>query len=515
LNNGKRKSGDFYTAIFPSNFVILKKLLLSAVTAIVVVSTFAQKVGKSSPNIIYIYADDLGYAETEVYGQKRIKTPHINSMAAQGMRFKQHYTGSPVCAPARCILMTGKHAGHSYIRGNYELGGFADDQEGGQMPLPTGTYTIAHLLKQQGYSTAAIGKWGLGVYGSSGSPDKMGFDYFYGYLDQKQAHNHYPTHLWENGKWDSLGNDPLYVHRPLAPNESSADSFAQFTGKHYAPERLLVKAKSFISKKHQKPFFLYLPVTLPHVSLQAPISKVADYKGRWDENPYYGQRGYASTLYPRSTYAAMVTYLDSIVGEVFNTLRANGLEKNTVVFFSSDNGATFETGGFDPLFFDSNKPLRGAKQDLYEGGIRIPMIAWWPGKVSAGSESLFISSQVDMLATFADISGARISGSDGISLLPVLTGERGFEPKRDYLYFEFPEKGGQVAIRKGNWKAVKKDMKNNRAAEWELYDLSSDIGEKNNLATRHPELLKQFDNIVLKEHQHAHIKEWEFVDPRF
>jgi arylsulfatase A-like enzyme len=515
MKNGKKKSGDFYTAIFPLNFEILKKCLISTVAIFSVLFSFAQKAGKSSPNIIYIYADDLGYAETEVYGQKRIKTPNINSMAAQGMRFTQHYTGSPVCAPARCILMTGKHAGHSYIRGNYELGGFADDQEGGQMPLPSGTYTIAHLLKQQGYSTATIGKWGLGVYGSSGSPDKMGFDYFYGYLDQKQAHNHYPTHLWENGKWDSLENDPLYVHRALAPNESATDSFAQFTGKHYAPEKLLVKAKSFIAKPHHQPFFLYLPITLPHVSLQAPASKVAGYKGQWNEKPYYGERGYASTLYPRSTYAAMVTYLDSIVGEVFSSLKASGLENNTVVFFSSDNGATFETGGFDPLFFESNKPLRGAKQDLYEGGIRIPMIAWWPGKISAGSESPFISGQVDMMATLADICGAKRPETDGVSLLPIFKGEKYLLPKRDYLYFEFPEKGGQLAIRKERWKAVKKDMKKNRSAEWELYDLSADLSEQNNLAAKYPELLKQFDSIVLKEHQHAHIKEWEFVDPRF
>jgi arylsulfatase A len=515
MNNGKRRSGEFYTAICPSIFVILKKFLLFTVAALVVICSFAQKVGKSSPNIIYIYADDLGYAETEVYGQQRIKTPHINNMAAGGMRFTQHYTGSPVCAPARCILMTGKHAGHSYIRGNYELGGFADDQEGGQMPLPSGTYTIAHLLKQQGYSTAAIGKWGLGVYGSSGSPDKMGFDYFYGYLDQKQAHNHYPTHLWENGKWDSLENEPLSVHRPLALNESSADSFAQFTGKYYAPEKLLLKAKSFISRPHRRPFFLYLPITLPHVSLQAPPSKVAGYKGRWDEKPYNGEKGYASTLYPRSTYAAMVTYLDSIVGEVFRSLKGSGLEKNTVVFFSSDNGATFETGGFDPLFFESNKPLRGAKQDLYEGGIRIPFIAWWPGKITAGSESSFISSQVDMMATIAEICGAEKPQTDGISLLPILKGEKKLLPQRDYLYFEFPEKGGQLAIRRGNWKAVKKDMKKNKAAAWELYDLSGDISEQNNLASKYPELLKEFDSIVLKEHQHAHIKEWEFVDPRF
>ena len=475
----------------------------------------AQQSLHKGPNIIYIYADDLGYAETGVYGQTKIKTPHINKMAAQGMRFTQHYTGSPVCAPARCILMTGKHAGHSYIRGNYELGGFTDDKEGGQMPLPTGTYTRAHLLKQQGYKTAAIGKWGLGVYGSTGSPDKMGFDYFYGYLDQKQAHNHYPTHLWENGKWDSLNNAPLYVHRALSADETATDSFARFTGNRYGPEMLLNKAEHFIAQQHRQPFFLYLPITLPHVSLQAPSQAVAQYTGQWPETPYRGERGYASTLYPRSTYAAMVSYLDNIVGAVFKSLQDNGLSNNTIVFFSSDNGATFETGGFDPLFFESNKPLRGTKQDVYEGGIRIPFIAWWPGKIKPGSESEFISSQVDMMATLAAISGAKVPATDGVSLMPVLTGNTGAAPKRDYLYFEFPEKGGQVAIRKGNWKGVKTGMKNNPNAVWELFDLSVDIGEQNNLAALHPEILKEFDRIVLREHQHAHIREWEFVDPRF
>ncbi len=493
----------------------MKKIFLLMAGFASVFFVQAQRAGTERPNIIYIYADDLGYAETGVYGQTKINTPHINAMAAQGIRFTQHYTGSPVCAPARSILLTGKHAGHSYIRGNYELGGFTDDKEGGQMPLPDGSYTIAHLLKQQGYQTAAIGKWGLGVYGSSGSPDKMGFDYFYGYLDQKQAHNHYPTHLWENGKWDSLKNNPLYVHRAIAPGETSRDSFARFTGKEYAPERLLNKARRFIAQKRKQPFFLYLPITLPHVSLQAPEQHIAQYAGKWDELPYRGERGYASTLYPRSTYAAMVSYLDSIVGAVFKSLYENGLDKNTIVFFSSDNGATFETGGFDPDFFESNKPLRGTKQDVYEGGIRIPFIAWWPGKIKAGTESSAISGQVDMMATLAAISGAPKPKSDGVSLLGVLKGEANVAGERDYLYFEFPEKGGQVAIRKGNWKAVKKEMKKNPEAEWELYDLLIDISEQNNIAANHLELLKEFDRIVLKEHQHSHIREWEFIDPRF
>ncbi|WP_336514190.1 arylsulfatase [Pollutibacter soli] len=469
----------------------------------------------SRPNIILIYADDLGYNETGVYGQTKINTPNIDIMAAAGARFTDFYTGSPVCAPARCIMLTGRHSGHSYIRGNYELGGFEDAHEGGQMPLAEGTFTLAHLLKQYGYTTGAIGKWGLGIYGSSGSPDKMGFDYFYGYLDQKQAHNHYPTHLWENGKWDSLNNREIDVHRTLSSSENHPDSFKVFTGNDYAPEKEILKAKDFLGKNKSKSFFLYLPFTLPHLSLQIPAEKLKQYQASFkDEQPYRGQNGYASTLYPYSTYAAMISYLDSMVGVIFASLKENSLLNNTIVLFTSDNAATFNTGGFNREIFGSNLPLRGGKQDLYEGGIRVPMIAWWPGRISPGKIIESTASQVDMLSTIADLLKVKAEKSDGLSFLPLLVGKVS-SPKERSFYFEFPEKGGQVAVRLGKWKGVKRNMKANPGTIWELYDLSRDISETTDLAKDHPEILRQFDAIVKKEHQHSHIKEWEFVDAKF
>ncbi len=475
------------------------------------VNAYSQS-AKSRPNVIIIYADDLGYGETGVYGQTKIRTPYIDRLAKEGLQFTQFYSGSPVCAPARCIMLTGKHSGHAYIRGNYELGGFADSQEGGQMPLPEGTFTIAHMLKKQGYSTGAVGKWGLGIYGSTGSPDNMGFDYFYGYLDQKQAHNHYPTHLWENGRWDSLGNKEVYVHHSLADDINEPDSFNQFTGKIYAEKMMLLKTDSFIAKKALKPFFLYLPFSLPHLSLQAPFNTVNNYRTEFKEEPYRGRNGYASTLYPHSTYAAMITYLDSMVGAVFSYLKKYHLEKNTIVFFTSDNGATFQTGGFDTSFFKSNGPLRGAKQDVYEGGIRVPMIAWWPGKIQPGTTSVR-AWQVDFMETFAEIAGAETPKADGSSMIPILMNYK--KKTTRFFYWEFPEKGGQVAVLSGRWKGVKTNMKKDPASEWEIYDIETDIGEKKNIAAYHPELIIQFDAIVKKAHQHPAIREWEFIDPKF
>ena len=274
MNKLKYLPAAFFTLLFLLNGIVL----------------FAQS--KSRPNIIYIYADDLGYGELGSYGQQKIKTPYLDQLAKEGIRFTNHYTAAPVCAPARCMLMTGKHSGHSYIRGNYELGGFEDDKEGGQMPLPEGTFTIAKMMQQAGYTTGAIGKWGLGMTNSTGDPNKQGFDYFYGYLDQKQAHNFYPTHLWENGKWDTLNNTYIQVHKPLAKDAPDA-AFDYYKGKDYAVTKMAEKTLAFIKKNKDKPFFLYLPYTGPHVSLQAPDEAVQEYLGKFDEQPYRGETGYA------------------------------------------------------------------------------------------------------------------------------------------------------------------------------------------------------------------------------
>src|SRR5574343_238729 len=468
---------------------------------------------RKAPNIIYIYADDMGYGELGCYGQVHIKTPHLDQLAKEGMRFTQHYTSAPVCAPARCMLLTGKHGGHSYIRGNYELGGFEDSTEGGQMPLPEGIFTLPRMLKKAGYQTGLIGKWGLGIAGNSGSPLQHGFDYYYGYLDQKQAHNYYPTHLWENDHWDTLNNPFIKVHQAIDPATATNADFDKFTGKVYAPARMTEKALQFINQRSGASFFLYLPYTIPHVSLQAPQEYIDRYRGQFKEQPYYGQKGYASARYTLSTYAAMISFLDDQVGIIMKRLKELGLDENTIVFFSSDNGASF-AGGADPAFFNSVAGLRGLKMELYEGGIRMPFIARWPGKIKAGTVSDHISVQYDLLATLADLMQQNIPATDGISFLPELLGRKA-QPLHDFLYFEDPENGGQVAIRMGNWKAVKKNLRKIPNAPWELFDLGKDPFEKNDIAKEHPEIIARMNAIAKKEHQHSHIRDWEFVDPKF
>jgi arylsulfatase A-like enzyme len=488
-------------------------LLLASLTALAQPKNARQATNKG-PNIIYIYADDLGYGELGSYGQQKIKTPHLDRMAGEGVRFTQHYASSPVCAPSRAMLMTGKHGGHSYIRGNYELGGFADSVEGGQMPLPEGTFTVAHLLKKAGYTTALFGKWGLGMVGTSGTPLKQGFDHYYGYLDQKQAHNFYPTHLWENDRWDSLENPFIYVHRSLDPAKATDADFESFKGKVHSQGLITDKALQFMEQHKAKPFFMYVPYTLPHLSLQVPDAYVDRYKGQFDEQPYYGQNGYAAHKYPRSAYAAMITYLDDQVGRILEGLRKLGLEKNTLVLFSSDNGATFSKA-VEITFFNSNGGLRGAKMDLYEGGIREPFIARWPGRIEAGRTSDHVSVQYDVMATLAELTGQKVAYTDGVSFLPELLGNTKSQQQHAYLYFEYPENGGQVAIRMGEWKGVRTGVKKNRQVGWQIYNLRTDPKETTNLAEQQPELVKTFDAIVQKEHQHAHIQEWEFIDPKF
>ena len=463
------------------------------------------------PNVIYIYADDLGYGELGSYGQQKIKTPHLDRMAREGMRFTQHYSGSPVCAPARAMLMTGMHAGHSYIRGNHELGGFADSAERGQQPLNKESFTVADLFKRAGYSTALVGKWGMGMTSSEGSPLKHGFDYFYGYLDQKQAHNHYPTHLWENEKWDTLRQEFIDVHKGIDSAGAGDADFNRYKGVDYAPAKQTEKAMAFISRSREKPFFLYLAYTLPHLSLQVPDEWVAKYQGTFDEKPYYGQNGYTPHRYPKSAYAAMISYLDTQVGVIMQQVKDLGLEENTIIMFSSDNGATFSKG-VDTDFFNSSGGLRGLKMDLYEGGIRVPFIARWPGRIAAGSGSDLISAQYDFLATMADLTRQETPPTDGHSFLPELVGRPAQQKQHEYLYFEYPEKNGQLAIRMGEWKGVKTNLKKNPGAPWQIFNLKTDRNETMDVASRHPQLIRTFDKIVKQEHSKPVIESWRFVD---
>lgn len=466
------------------------------------------------PNIIFIYADDLGYNELGCYGQKKILTPNLDQLASEGMKFTQFYTSTPVCAPARCALLTGKHTGHTYIRGNYELGGFADSLEGGQMPLHPNAFTVGHLMKKAGYQTACIGKWGLGMANTSGNPNDQGFDYFYGYLDQKQAHNYYPTHLWENGQWDKLNNHVIDVYRKLKPETATDEEFAYFRGKEYAVDKLGEKAQKFIKDNQKQPFFLYLPYTTPHISLQAPEAAVKEYIGKFDEKPYYGQNGYASTPYPYSTYAAMITYMDKQIGDIRRLLKDLNLDENTIIMFSSDNGATF-AGGVNTKYFESVGNLKGLKMEVYEGGIREPLIAYWKNKIPKGTTTNQVAIQYDLMATLGEIIGEKDLKTDGVSFLPTLMGKENQQKKHDFFYWEYPENGGQIAIRIGNWKGVKMDMKKNKNAKWELYDLEKDVSETTNLAAQNPEIIKRLDEILKQEHTPAHVKDWEFVMPKF
>jgi len=466
------------------------------------------------PNIIYIYADDLGFGELGCYGQTLIRTPHLDRMAREGMRFTRHYSGAPVCAPSRCMLMTGRHSGHAYIRGNYEMGGFEDEREGGQMPLHENAYTIARMLKERGYATGLVGKWGMGVTGTTGSPLRQGFDHYYGYLDQKQAHNHYPTHLWEDDRRVPLRNAWVDVHAKLDPATATAADYARFSGTDYAPQRMGDKALAFIEAHRRHPFFLYFAITLPHLSLQVPDSFLHPYDGVFAEQPYPGGKSYAPVRRPLSTYAAMITFLDAQVGRILDRIKALGIDRHTIVMFSSDNGNTFDIGGVQPGFFRGNGGLRGLKMDLYEGGIRVPFLARWPGRIAANSVTDHVSTQYDMMATLSDITGGTVADTDGISLWPLLSGHPERQQRHGFLYFEYPEKGGQVAVRLGDWKGVRRNVRTDPGAPWELYDLATDTAERRDVAAANPGILARMDAIVKREHAHPHIMEWEFLDPK-
>lgn len=441
---------------------------------------------KSKPNIIIILADDLGYGDVGFNGQQLIKTPHIDQLAKEGTRFTQFYAGNTVCAPSRSALMTGKHTGHTYIRGNKAA------QPEGQHPIPDSVLTIAEVLKSVGYKTAALGKWGLGPVGSEGDPIKQGFDYFYGYNCQALAHRYYPNHLWEN-------NTKIIL-------EENQNLQATVT---YAPELIQQKTIDYLNQqKPGEPFFLFLPYILPHAELLVPDdSLLTYYKGKFPETPHKGNDygpnatpgGYASQEYPRATFAAMVARLDLYVGQVMATLKKQGLDDNTLVLFTSDNGPHVE-GGADPAFFKSGGIFRGNKRDLYEGGIREPFAARWPGVIKAGSVNNHIGAFWDFLPTFAELAGATTpKGLDGISFVRTLKSQKN-QPQHDYLYWEFHEQGGKQAVRQGKWKAILLDAIKNPDGPVELYDLQSDPGEQNNLAGKHPQKASELLQLIHQSH---------------
>ena len=467
------------------------------------------------PNVIYILADDLGYGELGCYGQEKIKTPNIDRLAAEGMRFTQHYCGNAVCAPSRCSLMTGKHPGHAYIRTNRraklpdELKAKYGLEFAGQEPIPDAEVTIAEMLKQQGYATAAIGKWGLGQFGTTGDPNRQGFDLFFGYNCQAHAHSYYPAHLWRNHEKILLNNHPPvpgHARLPQGADPNDPASYAPFKGSDYAPDRMIDVALRFIRENKDRPFFLYFPSTIPHLALHVPDEELKPYLGQWEETPFVGGKGYGYTPHrtPRAAYAAMISRLDKDVGRIMALVKALGLDDNTIVMFSSDNGTTHLEQEVDYEFFHSVGPLRGLKGSLYEGGIRVPMIARWPGKIPAGTTSDHLSAFWDVMPTIAELTGVKPpAGIDGISFAPTLLGRPEQQKEHEYLYWEFPSYGGQQAVRMGDWKGVRQNMlrrNNPDPLKIELYNLKDDVGESRDVAADHPEIVARIRAIMQAAH---------------
>ncbi|MBD0296499.1 MAG: arylsulfatase [Flavisolibacter sp.] len=436
---------------------------------------------QNKPNIIFILADDLGYGDLGCYGQKLIKTPNLDKLAADGMRFTQFYAGTSVCAPSRASFMTGQHTGHTPIRGNLGV------KPEGQFPLPNSSFTIAELFKKAGYATGAFGKWGLGYPGSEGEPNKQGFDQFFGYNCQTLAHDYFPDHLW---------NNYMQVEYPNTPTNQQ----------YYAPDLIQARALSFMDANKKNPFFLYLAYTLPHAALQLPAGdKIFEaYKKQFDEKPkavpaIWNGVGYQPQAYPLAAYAAMVTKLDQYVGEVMAKLIVLGIEKNTLVIFTSDNGPHRE-GGNMPEYFNSSGGLRGIKRDLYEGGIREPTIAYWPAVIKKGSSSDQVGAFWDFLPTFAEITGQPVPhGIDGISILPTLTA-KGTQKQHPFLYWEFHEEGGSQAVRMGNWKGVRLNVKKEKNAPVQLFDLATDPKETKDVSAAHSSVIKEMMRIMQNEH---------------
>jgi len=420
------------------------------------------------PNIIFILADDLGYGDLGCYGQKRIRTPHLDRMAAEGVRFTQAYAGSTVCAPSRCVLMTGLDTGHCHVRGN------------ALVPLRPEDVTVAEVLKAAGYATALIGKWGLGEPGTTGVPNKKGFDYFYGYLNQAHAHNYYPDYLWKNEEKVPLPNE---VTKGVATKRVvySADLIAQ-------------EALAFIERSKDKPFFLYYSPTIPHANNEAGKNGMEVPS----DEPYTGE----SWPQNEKNFAAMVTRLDADVGRLMALLARLGLDENTIVFFTSDNGPHKE-GGHNAAFFESSGAVRGTKRDLYEGGIRVPMIVRWPGRIQPAATSDAAWALWDFLPTAAEIAGAKCPGGlDGVSVLPALLGRpwKGHE----YLYWEFYEGGFKQAARLGDWKAVRKGLE----GKTELYSLRDDLRETKDVAGQNPDVVKRVEEVMAAARVESPLPNW-------
>ena len=445
----------------------------------------AQRPAKAPPNLVLILADDLGYGEVGCYGQTKIRTPRIDALAAEGLRFTRAYCGAPTCAPSRCVLLTGRASPRAAIRGNREI------KPEGQEPLPAAEVTIAEVLAERGYVSAACGKWGLGAVGSSGDPNAQGFDHFFGYICQRQAHNLFPPHLWLDGRKLYLDNPDFSPHQKQPEGEVDA---SRWHGREAASDRILDDALGFIRRHRDRPFFLYLPLVEPHLALQPEPEWVDRYPREWDETPYRGENGYLPHPRPRAAYAALISQLDDRVGRVVSLIDSLGLAEDTLIVFTSDNGPTHDVGGVDTRFFESTGGLRGRKGSLFEGGIRVPFIARWKGRIRPGTQTAQVTAFQDLLPTFAELGGRPHEGpTEGLSFSSAF--ERAPEAAARRLVFEFFEYGGQQAVIEGRWKAVRQQLhKGNTTIQ--LFDLDADPAEARDLAGDHPEIVVEMDRIL-------------------
>lgn len=437
------------------------------------------------PNIIFIMADDLGYGDLGCYGQKLIATPNLDRMASEGLRFRQFYAGATVCAPSRSVLMTGQHMGHTHVRGNAST-------DMSVQSLREQDVTVAEVLKKAGYATGLCGKWGLGdeLPGAvAGLPGNQGFDFFFGYLNQVHAHNYYPEFLWQNREKFPLRNQV----------QGTGGGYGGFVGGYattrvdYSHDLIAEQALAFIDRNRAQPFFLYVALTIPHANNEGTRGT-----GNGQEVPDYGIYADRDWSDPDKGQAAMITRMDSDIGRLLTKLADLGIDEKTVVMFTSDNGPHNE-GGHHPATFNPGGPLRGMKRDLYEGGIRVPMIVRWPGTTPAGTISDHVGYFGDLMATAAQLAGTEPPADiDSLSFVPTLTGHPAQQAAHEFLYWEFYERGGRQAVRHGDWKTVRMPMFSGKT---ELYDLSKDLGEANNVAEAHPDVVEQVERMMASAHR--------------
>lgn len=497
----------------PSRLGILPLLIASIFWALLGPSQGADDARK--PNIVFILADDLGYGDIGPFGQKLIRTPNLDRMAAEGIRFTQHYAGNAVCAPSRCVLMTGLHPGHAFVRNNKQMVAGTRFTMGkpdveGQHPIPAESTTIPELLKSLGYVSGGFGKWGLGGPGSSGEPLKQGFDRWFGYNCQAVAHNFYPTYLWDNDRAIDLKNPPFSAHDTFKPEEdpTKPESYRRFQGTEYSADLIAEQARRFAKDNSSRPFFIYWPTTVPHLALQVPDDSLKEYEGLWDDPPYPGGKGYLPHFKPKAAYAAMITRLDREIGRMMALIEELGLDAQTIFVFTSDNGPLHGhhegLAGTDATFFNSHGGLREGKGSLYEGGIRVPCVVRWKGRIKPGSASDRVTGFEDWMPTLLElVGGAMPKGIDGISFAGTLLGKE--QPERPFLYREFPAYGGQQSVRVGDWKVVRQNLLPGKkkapvVSKTELYDLKTDLAESTDVSAQHPDVVAKAEAIMREQH---------------